>query len=259
MIILLSPSKTINFKQISDGMTFSKPQFLEYSKQLAKTVNELGPKLGKVFGVSPAIASENEKQFKAWSATPKKTESCPAAWAYRGETFAGLAIETFDKASLEVAQKNLYIISGLYGLLHPTDVIMPYRLEMSTKLKGSWGETLYDFWGDMLSKEIEKQKPDFILNCASDEYFSAVKKYLSKDIPVITPTFLHNGMKKMAFSKYSRGLMARWAITQKIKNIKDITKFDEEGYTYDSKKSKEFEPVFIAPKNFSLAGRWKKT
>jgi cytoplasmic iron level regulating protein YaaA (DUF328/UPF0246 family) len=257
MIILLSPSKTIHFKQYD--ITPTTPEFLEQSQQLVTAVNKLGPKLASVFGVSNAIASENEKQFKAWSASPKPSESCPAAWAYRGETFAGLSIEKLDKTSLAFAQKKLFIISGLYGLLRPTDVIMPYRLEMSTKLKGPWGETLYEFWGDMLAKEIEKQKPEFILNCASDEYFSAVKKYLPKNLPVVTPTFLHNGMKKMAFSKYSRGLMARWAIEEKITKPEDVQKFHEEGYVFDAKNSQQNEPIFIAPKDFSLAGRWKKT
>ena len=132
-------------------------------------------------------------------------------------------------------------------------------MEMVTKLSGSWGKTLYDFWGDTLAKYIEKQKPDFILNCASDAYFSVVGKKLSKDIRVITPKFLHNGIQKMAFSKYSRGLMANWAIAQRLKNPRDILKFNAEGYVYDPKRSTDNSPVFIAPKSFSLAGRWKKT
>lgn len=259
MIILLSPSKTINFKPFNDALVTTKPQFLTYSKQLVTEIKKVGPRLGSLFGVSSSIAAENQKQFTAWSPNPSTSTACPAAWAYRGETFAGLSIEKFDTKSLAFAQKHLYIVSGLYGLLRPLDVITPYRLEMVTKLKGPWGETLYDFWGNKLSQYIEEQKPNFILNCASDAYFDVVGKHLSKHITVITPTFLHNGMKKMAFSKYSRGLMARWAIMTNCKTPEDITKFHEEGYSYDAKHSSKNEPIFIAPKAFSLAGRWKKT
>lgn len=259
MLILLSPSKTINFKPINTGIVPTTPQFLEQSEQLVTAVLSLGPKLASVFGVSSTIALQNQKQFKAWSPKPKLSEACPAAWAYRGETFAGLSIEKLDKPSQEFAQKHLYAISGLYGLLRPFDLIMPYRMEMVTRLSGPWGKTLYDFWGETLATHIEKQKPDFILNCASDAYYSVVGKKLSKDIRVITPKFLHNGIQKMAFAKYSRGLMASWAITQRIKTPEDILKFTAEGYVYDSKRSSENSPVFSAPKSFSLAGRWKKT
>lgn len=259
MLILLSPSKTINFKPVSNGIVPTKPQFLEQSTHLTKTVLSLGPQLAHVFGVSAAIAVQNQKQFENWSPTPKKDTGCHAAWAYRGETFAGLSIETLDKTSQDFAQKHLYAISGLYGLLRPYDMIMPYRMEMVTRLSGPWGNTLYDFWGDTLSKHIEKQNPDFILNCASDAYFSVVGKKLSKNIRVITPKFLHNGIQKMAFAKYSRGLMAHWAIVERIKKPEDILNFTAEGYIYDPKKSTENAPVFIAPKSFSLAGRWKKT
>lgn len=259
MLILLSPSKTINFKPLHNDVVPTQPEFLEQSEQLATAVLSLGPRLADVFGVSSTIATENQKQFKAWSPKPKVPQACPAAWAYRGETFAGLSIEKLDKESQQFAQKHLYIISGLYGLLRPFDLIMPYRLEMVTRLQGSWGITLYDFWGDKLSHHIEQQNPDFILNCASDAYFSVVGKHLAKDIRVITPKFLHNGIQKMAFAKYSRGLMARWAVTEKIKKSQDIVKFNAEGYVYDPKRSSENSPVFIVPPSFSLAGRWKKT
>jgi uncharacterized protein len=259
MIILLSPSKTINFKPVADWVVGTKPQFLEQSIELVTAVTHLGPKLASIFGVSKNIAAENQKQFTTWSSTPTKTDSCPAAWAYRGETFAGLSIEKFDKPATQFAQKHLYVISVLYGLLRPCDLISHYRLEMTTRLKGPWGDTLYDFWEDTLAKYLEKQNPDFILNCASEVYFSAVGRHLSPTIPVITPKFLHKGKQKMAFAKYSRGLMARYAIEKRITNPQDILEFNAEGYVYDSLHSTKNEPVFNAPKDFSIAGRWKKT
>lgn len=259
MIILLSPSKSILFKPVADSISGTQPQFLAQSKQLSAAVMKVGPKLSTLFGVSAAIATENQKQFSAWTHSPAASDACPAAWAYRGETFAGLSIEKFDQKSILFAQRHLYIISGLYGLLRPLDLIMPYRLEMTTQLSGSWGKNLYSFWGTTLTKHIEAQKPDWILNCASDAYFQAIGRSLSTSTSVITPIFLHQGKKKMAFSKYSRGLMARWVIEKKITNSQDIVKFDAEGYVYDPKKSTQNEPVFNAPKDFSIAGRWKKT
>jgi cytoplasmic iron level regulating protein YaaA (DUF328/UPF0246 family) len=259
MLILLSPSKTINFKQFDKTISFSRPQFLESSKVLVAAVNKLGPKLPKIFGVSQKIAEDNEKQFKTWNSEAVPPKACPAAWAYRGETFAGLSIEKLNTNSIKFAQDHLLIISGLYGLLRPLDLIVPYRLEMTTVLEGSWGKNLYQFWGDKLTNYIEAQKPSFILNCASDAYFDVIGRNLSKSVQIITPKFLHNDIQKMAFSKYSRGLMASWAITERMNNPQDVTKFNEEGYTYDSKKSTPNIPVFIAPKKFSIAGRWKKT
>ncbi len=259
MIILLSPSKTINFKPFADEIAYTKPQFLEHSTQLATAVNRLESKLASVFGVSSAIAEVNKKQFQMWNVNPNRLDACPAAWAYRGETFAGLSIEKLDKQFIQFAQKHLYIISGLYGLLRPLDLITPYRLEMQTKLKGPWGETLYDFWGNTLAMYIEKQNPDFILNCASEAYYMAVGTHLPPNIRVITPKFLHKGVQKMAFAKYSRGLMARWVIEEKIRTPQDVMTFNTEGYIYDPDQSTENELVFNAPKDFSLAGRWKKT
>lgn len=259
MTILLSPSKTINFKPVQANIFSTKPQFLKESKELAKAVINLGTNLKDIFGVSNIIAEENQRQFKSWSSTPNNDKACPAAWAYRGETFAGLSIENLNKKYINFLQTHLCIISGLYGLLRPLDEIMPYRLEMSTKLKGKWGNTLYDFWGDKLAKYVEKQKPDFILNCSSKEYFDVVGKHLPSSMSIITPKFIHNGIQKMAFSKYSRGLMARWIAEKEIKNSDDIKKFNAEGYIYDSKHSTRNEPVFNAPKDFSIAGRWKKT
>src|SRR5690242_15547460 len=130
MIILLSPSKTINFKPTADGLTYTKPQFIEQSTELAAAITNLGPKLAQVFGVSDAIAKENQKRFQLWRPNPRTDNACPAAWAYRGETYAGLSIETLDEQSLRFSQTHLYIISGLYGLLRPLDIITPYRLEI---------------------------------------------------------------------------------------------------------------------------------
>ena len=258
MIVILSPSKTINPKPVASWVKGSKPQFLEQAEELVATVNKLGSKLAKTFGVSPKIGQTNAQQFKDWRPKGKT----PTAWAYRGETFFGLSAEKLNESSLEFAQQHLFIVSGLYGLLRPADLIMPYRLEMSTRLKDKWGRNLYEYWDNSLANHLVEQNPVFILNCASNEYSKAVIPHLPKNLDVITPKFLspsQSGLKpKMAFAKYTRGLMARWAVENEIKS-EDIIGFSEEGYAYQSNLSTLNEPVFVAPASFSLKGRWTKT
>lgn len=258
MIILLSPSKSINPKPVADWMLGSQPNFLDQAQELVNSLNELGPKLAKILGVSDKITEENRQRFKNW----QKVGKFPAAWSYRGEVYAGLAIEKMNKKVLARAQEQIFIVSGLYGLLRPQDLILPYRLEMSTRLEGGWGKNLYSFWGGQLSKHILDQKPNFILNCSSEEYFKSIRSYLPNSLEVITPKFLAHspdGPKpKMAFAKYTRGLMARWAIEQNISSAGEIQKFNAEGYKYQNAFSDENEPVFLAAKDFSLKGRWNK-
>jgi cytoplasmic iron level regulating protein YaaA (DUF328/UPF0246 family) len=258
MLILLSPSKTINFKPVADWVSSTEPQFLDQSQQLVAAITKLGTNVGTVFGVSEKIAAENRQQFLDWSRTPSNNQATPAAWAYRGETFVGLSAELLDQASVKYAQDHLYVISGLYGLLRPLDRIMPYRLEMITRLKGEWGSSMYDFWGNKLATHVTNQHPNCILACASDAYLKVVSKHLPSTIPIITPKFLHNGKSKMAFAKYSRGLLARWAIENRIGNPKGLKQFNAEGYRYDAAHSNATEPVFIIPSNFTLKGRWTK-
>ena len=252
MIILLSPSKTINPKEFSGQTTV--PIFVDRAETLVAVAKDLGENLASVFGVSEKIAQTNRQQYSEWN----REGTGPAAWAYRGETFAGLSIEKLNKDQQAFAQQHVRIVSGLYGLLRPLDSISPYRLEMSTKLKGEWGNNLYEFWSSDLAESIRQESPDFILNCASNEYSKAVEKHLPKDITVVTPKFLHEGRAKMSFAKYTRGLMARWAIENQISKAEDVVNFDSEGYTFDTS-SDPLRPVFNAPKDFSLKGRWTKT
>lgn len=261
MIILLSPSKTINPKPVDDSVVSTKPIFSYQAEQLVGSVNKLGRNLASTLGVSDKLAEENRARFAIWRAKPDTTEGCPAAWSYRGETFFGLSIEKMNERSIKYAQEHLLIVSGLYGLLRPQDKIMPYRLEMSTKLKGNWGKTLYEFWGDKLSDFISDKNPGLVLNCASVEYSKALKN-LPGDIKVITPKFLSEtktGLRsKMVFAKYSRGLIARWAIENRIKKPEDLKNFDCEGYHFSSENSTEIEYAFIAPADFTIKGRFTK-
>lgn len=256
MLVILSPSKTVNFKRPKHLVEVSRPQLLDKSSALATRLNSLSTALPQVLNVSDKLAEENRKRFSEWTDNPETIQ--PAAWVYRGETYAGLSINELDPEMLSFAQNHILIVSGLYGLLRPQDNIMPYRLEMSTKLSGPWGNNLYDFWGTTLADHISAQNPKLILNCASAEYSKAIIKHLPTTIPIVTPKFLHEGKSKMAFAKFSRGLMARWVAETRPSTRDELKKFNYERYRYNENLSEPNKPVFIVPRGFSLKGRWTK-
>ena len=161
----------------------------------------------------------------------------------------GLKIEDFSKKDLEYAQKHLRLLSGLYGVLKPFDLIEPYRLEMGTKLETKKGKNLYEFWGDNITQEIIKDlKSDNIINLASNEYFNSVKN-LEKNTNLISPAFkdLSKGKYKIIsfYAKKARGLMTSWILKNKIKEEKDLANFNEDGYYFSKKESSENSPVFL--------------
>ncbi|MFT4532452.1 MAG: cytoplasmic iron level regulating protein YaaA (DUF328/UPF0246 family) [Candidatus Saccharimonadales bacterium] len=248
MIIITSPSKTYNPKP--SEVTLTLPLFQKETDRLLGAMLRNKTKLETVLGVSQDVAKLNRDRIENWA----DAATTPAAWSYRGETFFGLSIEDLSNEDIEYAQEHLYIVSGLYGLLRPTDGIKPYRLEMSTKLKSGTASNLYQFWDDTLSETIMNSDPKFVINCASKEYSKAALKDIN--IPIITPTFLHNGKSKMAFAKYSRGLMARWAIENRITDSKQLKQFSVEGYEYNQALSTDNKLVFVAPKGFSIKGRF---
>jgi cytoplasmic iron level regulating protein YaaA (DUF328/UPF0246 family) len=262
MIILLSPSKTLIKRPFPQFIEPTTPKYLQEAEQLVESVNKLGKKLPKTLGVSQKIADLNEQRFKEWSIDGHKTAH-PAIYLYAGDVYNGLSIASFEKHNLEYAQQHLRVLSGLYGELRPLDRIMPYRLEMSTKPPGKWGKDLYKYWDDKIADGIEQSFPSFILNCASNEYAKSVTPYFSKNLVVITPRFLHDsgdGPKaKMTFAKYGRGLLARWAIANEIRDPKRLEEFDYEGFKFSQDLSRDNEPTFIAPKDFSLMGRFTKS
>ena len=260
MIILLSPSKTMS-KREAPPFKATIPAHIEDSQRLVETVRKLDSKLGKTLGVSEKIAELNRGRYAEWSVDAHSSAK-PTLYAFASDVYNGLAAFDMNEQQVAFAQQHLRILSGLYGLLKPSDAIMPHRLEMSTRLAGEWGKNLYEFWGDNLADEIMESKPSFILNCASDEYFKSVAKHLPSSIEVVTPRFLHdsgNGPRaKMTFAKYTRGLMARWAIENQISNAEETLMFNAEGYEYHPELSEPGKPVFIAPKEFSLKGRFIK-
>lgn len=245
----------MNYKQVPKGVSVSESR---YGGQAAELVVQIraSKNLAKTLGVSENIAEQNRPRLAEWG-TGKHAQ--PAVWAYSGDVYNGLAIQSFSATELDELQGKLRILSGLYGSTRPFDAIEPYRLEMRTKLKGVWGKNLYEFWGDSLAAEFVNE--DWVLNCASNEYSKALLPHIG-NTPVVTPVFLHDdskGLKQKAlFSKYFRGVVARWAVTSKAAVPADLKKCTEEGIRYDSDQSNEHEPVFIIPRDFSLLGRFTR-
>jgi cytoplasmic iron level regulating protein YaaA (DUF328/UPF0246 family) len=176
----------------------------------------------------------------------------PSVLVFKGDVYQGLSADTFNTKQLKFSQKHLRILSGLYGILKPMDLIKPYRLEMGTKLVTDKGKNLYEFWGNAIQKniinELDEQKSDLVINLASKEYFSVIGK-MPEYLNVVSPAFkdFKNGKYKIIsfYAKRARGLMARWIIENNIKDFERLSEFNVDGYYYSSKESSVNEPVFL--------------
>ena len=252
MIILLSPAKTLDIETPSRVKTATQPVFLENSAQLVNTLKGYNKKkLGKLMSISDALAETNVERYEQWQRPFDIDNARPAVQMFRGDVYLGLDADTLSRADLTFAQKHLRILSGLYGVLKPLDLIQPYRLEMGTGLKTDKGRNLYDYWGDditrYLNDECAGKRKAFVVNLASVEYFSAVQaKSLEADL--VSPVFQDekNGQYKIIsfFAKKARGAMARYLVQNRCRKIEDLTGFDLDGYRYDPKESSEGKPVF---------------
>lgn len=252
MKILLSPAKSIDTTRNISVPEISTGQFLVDAEYLIQKLKKLSAKkIGKMMHVSQDIAELNYNRFQHWEKPEKASdEIVPAVVAFTGEAYRGLDIQNWSEKDFHVAQKNLRILSGLYGILRPLDLIYPYRLEMGT----SWAVTpkttnLYKFWGTKLAKSLneETENDEVIINLASAEYFKAIDKKTLK-AKLITPVFkeFKNGEYKMimTFAKNARGSMSRYIIQKELSNPEEIKMFSENGYAFDAKQSNESEWVF---------------
>ena len=248
MLVVVSPAKKLNMSLV-DNLKVSEPQFKNNANELVNVVRGLSIKdLEKLMDISTNLAELNKDRFNDFGNQQKKA----AAFAFAGDTYKGLSIEKFKIGDLDWAQKHLRILSGLYGLLRPLDEIEPYRLEMGSKLKGAHGSSLYDYWGNKISENLNQHAKEIgskiLVNCASNEYFNAINLN-SLLLRVITPIFMErkNGKEKVIsfFAKNARGAMARFIIQNRLKSEEDIKKFDLDGYNYSAEKSDEGKLVFI--------------
>ncbi len=251
MIYLLSPAKTLDCESEIPSIRTTKPRFLEYSAELVAIMKKKKPaELEKLMDISSNLAELNAERFRVWKADYTKKDARSAIFAFKGDVYQGLSVEDWEKEDFAKAQKSIRILSGLYGILRPLDLMLPYRLEMGKKIASERGTNLYQFWGGLLTDSLNRELKadgDAVVNLASNEYFSAIKP---KDLkaPVVTPVFKDwkNGKYKVIsfFAKKARGLMAAWAIKNDIANPEELKKFKGDGYKFDNKLSDETTFVF---------------
>lgn len=252
MLIVLSPAKSLDYETPPVTDLHTQPDFLKHSAELIEVLKPYSPQqIAELMGVSDAIASLNVARYASWTPTFTPKNAKQAVLAFNGDVYEGLDAPSMNKKQLDYTQSHVRILSGLYGLLRPLDLMQPYRLEMGTKLKNPRGKDLYAFWGETitnaLNEELAKQKSAVLVNLASEEYFKSVKPKLLK-APVITPVFedWKNGKYKIIsfFAKRARGLMTRYAAEKGIRQAEKLKDFDVDGYAFEPKASTETTWVF---------------
>ena len=252
MLIIISPAKKLDNKTKQKIKNAGTINFVDESKEIATILKEYKPAdLSALMSISPKLGELNFERFLKWEYPFKSNEAGKAIHMFQGDVYTSLQAENFSDDNMLFAQKHLRILSGLYGVLRPMDLILPYRLEMGTKLKTEKGKNLYEFWGNKINKKIQDalndQEDNILINLASNEYFKSVK---AKDLSarIITPAFKEykNGSYKIIsfFAKKARGLMSRYIITNKLTDPEDLIGFDYDKYSYNDELSSKDEFVF---------------
>ena len=253
MLILLSPAKGQNFEPSQTAVHVSEPRLLSKSNELIEILRLYSPdELMTLMNVSEKIGNLTAERFASFTTPFNELNAKPAAFAFSGDVYKGLAIDDFTESDLEFAQNHLRILSGLYGVLRPLDLIQPYRLEMGTRLDTKAGSDLYQYWGSSISEslmaDLEEHEDDLVINLASNEYFKAVSAS-GIHTNITTPVFkdFKNGKYKIIsfFAKNARGAMARWIVKEKVKKAIDLVNFREDGYEYNEELSEVNSPVFL--------------
>lgn len=255
MLIVISPAKTLDYTSPLAIQRVSEPALLAQAEKLVRVSRRLTPaQLSRLMGISDKLATLNAGRFQSWHTPFTLDNARQAILAFKGDVYTGLAADTFSEADFDFAQDHLRILSGLYGLLRPLDLMQPYRLEMGIKLPNPSGEDLYHFWGATLTQKLNgalaDQGDDVLINLASEEYFKAIKSDVLK-AQVIKPVFLDekNGKyKTISFhAKKARGMMSRFIITHRLTRPEQLTEFNEGGYAYAARESSAAEMVFKRP------------
>ncbi|MHA3103077.1 peroxide stress protein YaaA [Acinetobacter sp. ANC 3791] len=252
MLALISPAKTLDYETALPSSNFTQPRLLDQSEQLIEVCRELSAsQLASLMSVSEKIAQLNVARFQDWQTEFDLANARQAIFAFKGDVYTGLDAYALNDPQLDFAQQHLRMLSGLYGLLRPLDLMMPYRLEMGTKLHNPRGSNLYEFWGkritNLIQQDLQQANSNILLNLASDEYYKAVKES-ELDVQIVKPVFLDqkNGKYKVIsfYAKKARGLMARFVIEQQIQQVEDLKAFNSEGYYFDAENSNAKELVF---------------
>jgi uncharacterized protein len=244
MILVISPAKALDYETPPTTTTFTQPDFLDHAAELIEVLREKSPaQIAELMSLSDPLSSLNVARYASWSRPFAADNAKQALLAFNGDVYEGLDAKTLDDEDLAWAQDHLRILSGLYGVLRPLDLMQAYRLEMGTRLANPRGKNLYEFWGEritdelnrLLAREEEAGRERVLLNLASDEYFKSVKpKKLAGRI--VTPVFedWKGGRYKIIsfYAKRARGLMSRYVITSRIDEVEALQGFDAEGYAF---------------------------
>lgn len=253
MLVLLSPAKSLDYSTLLPIKKHTQPRMLEDSALLVERLRAMGVNdLMKLMGISENLAQLNVERFSMWEKDFTPQNSRQALFAFTGDVYQGINLDAWRSVDFKLAQKRLRILSGLYGVLRPLDLMQPYRLEMGTKLDHARGKNLYEFWGEKITRMINDDLPasgsQWVVNLASNEYFSAIKKKLLTG-SLITPVFKDEkgGKYKVIsfFAKKARGMMADFIIREAINKPEDMKRFNEAGYQYSEQQSDASQMVFL--------------
>ena len=250
MKIVISPAKSLNYEKTVPVTTYTEPQFLKQAATIQNTLKKKKPnQLSELMDISAKLAELNWQRNQDWHLPFTAENARQAVYAFDGDVYTGLDVYTLPEDKISILQERLRILSGLYGLLKPLDLMQAYRLEMGTTMPIGKNKNLYEFWKKTITKALndELQKDELFLNLASNEYFSAVDVKMLK-VPVITPEFkdYKDGKLKMIsfFAKKARGLMVRYIIDTNAETLDDLKGFNYEGYAFDANLSKGNTLVF---------------
>ena len=257
MLIVISPAKSLDYETRVTTRKKSQPEFLADSAELISQLRDYTPEdLSELMNISGALGELNFERNQNWHTPFDLRNARQAIYAFKGDVYLGLEAEQFGTADLNFAQKHLRILSGLYGLLRPLDLMQPYRLEMGTSFKNTRGRNLYEFWGGKLTAAVNdllaQEKKPVLLNLASNEYFNALDKQQIEG-NIVTPKFKDwsNGQYRVLsfFAKKARGQMVAWIIKNRLRSPARLKEFDADGYTYSEEQSRPNEPVFLRKQN----------
>lgn len=252
ILTIISPAKKLDYDQVLQPLEHSQPEFLDHASELLNDLKSLSPQeISSLMGLSDKLGALNYERYQAWQRPFSPENAKQALLAFKGDVYQGLDAESMDADDLAWAQNNLRILSGLYGLLRPLDLMQPYRLEMGTKFANQRGGDLYAFWGDLITRKInqhlEGSKEPVLLNLASNEYFKSVHPE-KINAPIITPVFMDKKDDKYKiisfFAKKARGLMSAYIIKNRITDVERIKDFDSAGYSYNAAMSEGNKWVF---------------
>lgn len=252
MLMLLSPAKTLDYESRLITARYTQPELISQASELVAVCRQLTPaQLGTLMSISDTLAGLNAARFAQWQTESTPENSRPALLAFKGDVYTGLAVEDFSESDLEFAQSHLRMLSGLYGLLRPLDLMQPYRLEMGSRLMNPRGKDLYAFWGASLTERVNgllatHERP-VLLNLASEEYFKSLQPR-GLQWPCISPVFQDEKAGKYKiisfYAKRARGLMARYLIKQRLDKPADLLAFNLAGYAYCPELSTPDKPLF---------------